>query len=228
MDGIHDLGGRQGHGAVDVGAGAAIDAVWEARVFALVQVAFRAGFIRNTDQFRHAVERIDPAAYLTQGYFGRWTGGLETLLVEAGVLDSAAIDSRARALGLPDNARIAARPRLQPDRIPHPPTTFHNARSLATQPRFASGDAVVTCCHGTSTHTRLPGYARGRHGRVVACHGGWVFPDSNAHGHGEDPQYLYTVAFSAQTLWGEEADPMLSVRLDLFEPYLEATGDTDG
>ena len=69
-------------------------------------------------------------------------------------------------------------------------------------------------------HTRLPAYARGRRGRIVALHGGWVFPDTNAHGRGETPQHLYTVAFDGAELWGKFSEPGLLVHLDLFEPYL--------
>jgi nitrile hydratase len=58
-------------------------------------------------------------------------------------------------------------------------------------------------------------------GEVVRWHGAHVFPDANAAGRGEDPHHLYTVRFSAQELWGEAADPRDSVRLDLWEPYLE-------
>jgi nitrile hydratase len=48
-----------------------------------------------------------------------------------------------------------------------------------------------------------------------------VFPDSNAHGHGEDPQWLYTVSFPGRELWGAAADPTVTVSVDAFEPYLE-------
>jgi hypothetical protein len=48
-----------------------------------------------------------------------------------------------------------------------------------------------------------------------------VFPDSNAHGHGEDPQWLYTVSFKGRELWGAGADPTVTVSVDAFEPYLE-------
>ena len=36
---------------------------------------------------------------------------------------------------------------------------------------------------------------------------------------GEDPQWLYTVRFTAQELWG--SDDAASVSIDAFEPYLE-------
>ena len=51
-------------------------------------------------------------------------------------------------------------------------------------------------------------------------HGTHVFPDSNASGRGEDPQWLYTVRFTGQELWGK--DTRDSVCIDLWEPYLEA------
>ena len=40
-------------------------------------------------------------------------------------------------------------------------------------------------------------------------------------GKGEDPQWLYTVRFDAQELWGVDADPKLKVSIEAFEPYLE-------
>jgi nitrile hydratase len=58
-------------------------------------------------------------------------------------------------------------------------------------------------------------------GRVTACHGGWVFPDSNAHGHGENPEHLYTVVFTGEMLWGDAAERGIAISLDLFESYLE-------
>jgi nitrile hydratase len=57
---------------------------------------------------------------------------------------------------------------------------------------------------------------------VTTWHGAWVFPDSNAHGRGEQPQHLYTVVFDGIDLWGAAAEPGTAVSLDLFEPYLTA------
>jgi nitrile hydratase subunit beta len=88
-------------------------------------------------------------------------------------------------------------------------------------PRFSCGDRVRTFSWPATGHTRLPAYARGRSGTVAAWHGAWVFPDSNAHGRGESPQHLYTVAFEGTELWGAEAENGSSVSLDLFESYLE-------
>lgn len=70
-------------------------------------------------------------------------------------------------------------------------------------------------------HTRLPGYARGKAGVIERVLGTHVFADSNAQGLGEDPQWLYTVAFDASELWGDEATPGDSVLIDAWQPYLE-------
>jgi len=71
------------------------------------------------------------------------------------------------------------------------------------------------------THTRLPRYVRGRVGTITATHGCHVFPDTNAHGLGEEPQWLYTVSFDGRELWGLDADATLAVSVDAFEPYME-------
>jgi nitrile hydratase len=69
-------------------------------------------------------------------------------------------------------------------------------------------------------HTRLPRYARGRRGIVHCLHGIHVFPDTNAHGQGEQAQPLYSVRFDARELWGESAEPNQVVHIDLWESYL--------
>ena len=117
-------------------------------------------------------------------------------------------------------ARTASRPSAEPDRVP-PPENPSAIRPLDAPPRFAPGDAVRTVADLPEGHCRLPDYARDRDGRIEALHGGWVFPDTNAHGRGEQPTHLYTVSFSGETLWGRSAEPGTRVHLDLFEPYLE-------
>src|SRR6185295_12919823 len=77
-----------------------------------------------------------------------------------------------------------------------------------TQPaRFSAGEAVRAKNIHKTTHTRLPRYVRGRAGTIVSSHGMFVLPDSNAHGLGENPEWLYTVRFTGTELWGEGGDP---------------------
>ena len=235
LDGIHDLGGRQGFGPVRHSTHEAVFlARWHARVFACLLGLQRVA-LHNTDQFRHAVERITPLAYLRDGYYGRWLGGLETLAVEAGVISQAELNAHMLRMGAsPDAvapAQIAAQPDVQPARLAaggwSRPGAVNSAargntaqRLLGTAPQFSIGEVVCAQADGRSGHTRLPAYARGRRGTIVVWHEGWVFPDHNAHAEGEDPQHLYTVAFAAQELWGPSSEPDVFVMLDLFEPYL--------
>jgi hypothetical protein len=95
-------------------------------------------------------------------------------------------------------------------------------RQIDAAPGFAPGEPVRVRDLRSSGHTRLPGYVRGRAGRVERVHPSFVFPDSNAHGRGEDPQYVYSVRFEGTELWGATAEPGTSVQVDLFEQYLES------
>lgn len=230
MDGIHDLGGKQGFGAVVPDAeNVSLPEHWQGFVFALVNVLMRGGVAANIDHFRHAVERIDPVAYLSDGYYGRWLGAAETLLVEAGVLGQADIDLRVSERSGEQSPACAARPRPLPDKFPardseaEPATTAQ--REVDRVARFVVGDRVTTVSNTSSGHTRLPGYARGSVGEVVRVHNAWVFPDTNAHTGNEAPQYLYTVRFDGEALYGKDCESGLFVNLDLFEPYLQETND---
>ena len=94
-------------------------------------------------------------------------------------------------------------------------------RPVPAPARFKIGDRVRAKNIHPKTHTRLPRYARGHVGVVERLHGAHVFPDSIVAGKGEDPQWLYTVRFDAQELWGADADPTVKVSIEAFEPYLE-------
>ena len=158
MDGIHDLGGRHGFGgSLAARDEAGFHAPWEERVFAIASLLMGGGCF-NTDEFRHAIERLDPVAYLANGYYGRWLAALELLLHDFG--------------GRPRAGRIS---------------DMSAARPLDHEPRFAVGAPVVTRNSHPPGHTRLPGYVRARRGTVEIVQGGCVLPDANAHGHGERP-----------------------------------------
>jgi nitrile hydratase len=71
-------------------------------------------------------------------------------------------------------------------------------------------------------HTRLPGYTRGKRGVIERVLGTHVFADTHAQGLGEQPQWLYTVAFDEQELWGAHTPrQQCTVSVDAWEPYLE-------
>ncbi|WP_181767567.1 SH3-like domain-containing protein [Streptomyces albidus (ex Kaewkla and Franco 2022)] len=91
----------------------------------------------------------------------------------------------------------------------------------AAAPHFAPGDRVRTRAVDPDRHTRLPAYARGRTGRVLAVTGCWPLADDVAQRCAEPRvEPVYTVAFAARDLWGEGAH---EVTLDLWQSYLEPT-----
>jgi nitrile hydratase len=216
MDGIHDMGGMHGFGRVLREPNEPVfHARWEGRVRAMLGVLLGRG-VGNIDAFRHAIERMAPLDYLANPYYGRWLAALERLCVEHGVATRDELAAR-RAGAARSTGTSAPRPS-------GPPVSSSPFRPLARAPRFAIGDAVTARDLHAPGHTRLPRYARGRRGVVVRLHPPSVFPDTNAHGRGEDPQHLYSVRFEGAELWGAEAEPRSAVHLDLFEPYLEPGG----
>ncbi|MEP7140811.1 MAG: nitrile hydratase subunit beta, partial [Caldimonas sp.] len=85
MDSMHDLGGRQGFGPVRHSPTApAFHDSWEKRVNALYSLAVRLG-VFNMDEYRHAIERMEPRHYLSASYYERSLTSLATLCVEKGV-----------------------------------------------------------------------------------------------------------------------------------------------
>ena len=82
------MGGQTGFGAVPVGEdGRFFQADWEARVYAIVRTLQARGVInKEFDELRDAIERIQPAEYLSLSYYERWLRATEMLLAEKGLL----------------------------------------------------------------------------------------------------------------------------------------------
>ena len=92
---------------------------------------------------------------------------------------------------------------------------------MSGEPAYREGDSVRARITHTAGHTRLPRYARGRLGTVVSDNGNHHLADARAADGSIDMQRLYTVSFTARELWGESASPRDTVRVDLWESYLE-------
>jgi nitrile hydratase len=96
-------------------------------------------------------------------------------------------------------------------------------RAATAPARFAVGQAVRMFAGKVPHHTRLPGYVRGKQGVIERVHGAHVFADAHALGLGEQPQWLYAVAFDGTELWpGERSRGRTKVSVDAWEPYMEA------
>ena len=84
MDGIHDLGGRQGFGPVETREPDEVfHAPWEGRVWGIVRAMTRPADW-SIDWFRHCRELIDPVDYLTRPYFDQWVQTYAAMLVNSG------------------------------------------------------------------------------------------------------------------------------------------------
>ena len=220
---MHDIGGMDGFGRVHRENGEPVfHQRWEGRVFGMLLTG---GGLPPTpiDVFRHRGERLDPLKYLDSSYYERWLAAMEAALIEAGTLSRKEIEAKVE--------QFTADPALPVPRREDPTLAENISRSLRAgnpvtrnirqKARFAADDKIVTRNLNPHGHTRLPRYARARRGVIVAHHGAHVFPDTNAHGLGENPQHLYTVRFAARELWGASAEPNTSVLVDLWESYLE-------
>jgi nitrile hydratase len=201
MDGVYDLGGKQGFGRVRYTQKAtAFHAPWEVRVNALYAQAVKQGLF-NMDEYRHAIERMEPRHYLGASYYERSLTSLATLCVEKGVLTLDELERRAQGafpLSLP-SAR---------------------GRTNAHGNRFRIGDRVRVQLEGVPGHIRVPQYVRGKTGVVVGVSPPYPFPDAHAHGVEAEDEPTYDVRFRSEDLWPNASDAAL-VHVGVFQSYLE-------
>jgi nitrile hydratase subunit beta len=218
MNGIHDMGGMHGMGPIQEEKNEPVfHSPWEGRVFALRR-AMGAWGKWNIDVTRYRVELVPAPDYLRMSYFERQFVAFIEMLIERGFITKGEAEGGTPALG-----SSKAIPALTVERAAvlvekGVPTS----RNVAMTPRFQAGQRVHARNIHPVGHTRLPRYARGKYGTIHRDHGVFVFPDTNAHFLGENPQHVYSVRFTARELWGEKAPPQDSVYLDLWDDYLEA------
>jgi nitrile hydratase len=202
MDGMHDLGGKQGFGPVRYTHNApAFHAAWEVRANSLYALAVRIG-IFNMDEYRHAIERMDPRHYLAASYYERSLTGLATLLVEKGVVTREELELRAQG------------------RFPLAAPSAPGRSNVLTRERFQPGDRVRVRSDYVPGHVRMPGYIRGKTGVVVGESPVYPFPDAHAHAVEAEDEPTYDVRFRSEDLWSNSADTAL-VHVGVFQSYLE-------
>jgi nitrile hydratase beta subunit len=222
VDGIHDVGGMQGFGAVEpTPHEPPFHEPWEGRAHG---VMLASAIAVPTGSLRPYIEQMGHIAYLTSSYYERWLTALEARLVAAGTVSIAELRQRQAALAA-GQADVPVR---------HDPGTAAFVRSLFRPfdiadrdwppPHYRAGDPVrVRRMHPTG-HTRCPRYVRGAPGTVALMHAAAPLPDRLPGRPGREivPEPYYTVAFSPEDLWGEDAEPgAATVHVDLWESYLE-------
>ena len=202
MDGMHDLGGKQGFGTVRYTLDApTFHASWEVRANSLYAFAVRCG-IFNMDEYRHAIERMEPRHYLAASYYERSLTGMATLCVEKGLVTREELEQRAQG----------AFPLAAPSAAGRTNATVHE--------RFKLGDRVRVRDDYVPGHVRMPAYIRGKTGVVVDESPAYPFPDAHAHGIQAQDDPTYDVRFRSADLWPSSSDPAL-VHVGVFQSYLE-------
>ncbi|MFO1158001.1 MAG: nitrile hydratase subunit beta [Reyranellaceae bacterium] len=202
MDGMHDLGGKQGFGRIRYSLKAqTFHEPWEKRVNALYSLAVKLG-IFNMDEYRHAIERMEPRHYLSASYYERSLTSLATLCVEKGIVTREELERRAQG---------------------HYPLASPSApgrTNVEGREPFKPGDRVRVRSDYVQGHVRMPGYIRGKTGVVVSESPAYPFPDAHAHGVAAADEPTFDVRFDAEELWPNSADPAF-VHVGVFQSYLE-------
>jgi len=209
----HDLGGRPAGPVPEKDDSEVFHTDWHAKALAL-NLACGALGAWNIDASRFAREQLKDYPSLT--YYEKWMAGLTNLLVERGLVTEAELTGPVAIAALAPNAiRAADVAAAMRKAVPY-------SREAGPEPLFQIGDIVRTIPTPRSGHCRLPAYAAGREGRIILSHGNHVFPNTNARFEGENPQPLYTVEFTAASLWGEDAESADdAISLDLWQTSLE-------
>lgn len=205
MDGVHDLGGRQGFGPIEKqGHTEPFHGEADIRIAAMWVRLVRRG-VFNMDEYRHAIERMEPRHYMRASYYERTFTAVASLCVERGVFTQAELSA---AAGFPVSLALPS----------------HDGRvGPGILPTLGLGDRVRVKTEFVPGHIRMPGYIRGKSGVVVGISPDYPYPD--AHGHGLDSpwQPTFDVQFASKDLWpdgAEEAD----VQVGVFHGYLEKIG----
>jgi hypothetical protein len=199
MDGMHDLGGKQGFGKINYHP-APHNETWEPLARALSALAVK-NHIYNMDEYRHAIERMAPVHYLSAPYYERVLTAAATLLVEKGIVTAKELEDRV----------VGTFPLSKP---------IGPGRQNAPAQTFAIGETVRVKNEFVSGHVRMPGYIRGKQGVVVGKSPPYPFPDAAAHNMQVTEEPTYDVRFRSTELWPDSADEAF-IHVGVFQSYLE-------
>ncbi len=233
MNGVHDLGGMHGFGAVVPETNEPVfHHEWERRTFALA-LATMAARLANVDEFRRSIERMPPSHYLESSYYEHWLFALEGLLLEKGIITAGELDAAMRdgaqlsrqshsiianAASDDDGSQLRSNPDTRASHSSGSAALRHDPKFKA---RFQVGDHVIARNLNPPGHTRSPRYVRSHRGVIRYDWGTFVFPNAHAHGLSAKPQHCYSVEFKVRELWGKDFPARELINVDLWEAYLE-------
>jgi nitrile hydratase beta subunit len=221
MNGVHDMGGMQCFGPVKTENHEPIfHADWEKSALALTLAMGGTG-LWNIDEGRSARESLPPSEYMSSSYYQIWLSALEQMMLDRGLItpeELKAGQSQDAAKKIPRVLKAELVAAALAKGAPSDRKTNQVAK-------FRVGQKVRTINFQPTGHTRLPRYVRGKVGMIVMDHGAHVLPDVHSKGNDVEHdigEYLYTVVFESNDLWGHAGDPRDRMSVDAWESYLEA------
>ena len=238
----HNLGGIEQLGPVSTETRPFVEE-WEKRIFG-IHVAMMALSAHLKDSlpgyrmaevptaFKHdwtwghlrmGAEAMNPFDYFKFRYYEKWLGGISSFFVEQGYVDGEELKAlSARYLaGKPPPPPTRSSPGVDEQVLRYLREGDSPKRERAGAPKFKVGDQVLVNDVHPVEHTRLPGYLRGKTGKVT-----FVYDDAYAYffSTGPDgiggPMPVYVVEFDPRAIWGEMSEPGSLVYADLFQAYL--------
>jgi nitrile hydratase beta subunit len=178
---------------------------------------------------RKGAEEMSPISYFQYRYYERWLGGIAAYFLSQGYVSDGELEQKTAeylerpALPLPAGGDKG----IDEQVIRYLKAGDSPRRGPAETPLFDVGDHVTVKNVPPTDHTRLPGYLRGRTGTVERRFEGnyRYFCSTGPDGIG-DPMPVYVVRFEPADIWGELAEPGMTIYGELYEAYLQpATGD---
>ncbi len=210
MNGPHDMGGMQCYGPVEPEQNEPVfHGDWEKRALAMTVAMGFAGQW-NLDISRFARESLPYDFYLTKSYYQIWIAGLQKLMLERGMVTCSELESGKLEIPGIEIKRVVSGYEMTAALDAGGPVD----REAILEPGFAIGEQVRAININPQGHTRLPRYVRGKVGEIIGVQGCHVFPDSNSKSEGENPEWLYSVAFDGQELFGFDAEEGNTVMAD--------------
>jgi nitrile hydratase len=220
MDGVHDMGGMHGFGRVALpGSELAYHERWEPRMFAIQMLVALEGLGAGPGG-RAVREEMEPAAYLAASYYERWLYSAEQRLLRKGTIRPGEVEGVMERLQAGESVP-AHQDAAMAERILADLGAVYPMDAPPEEVRFGLGERVRVKRMHPAGHTRCPRYARGAIGVIEDVRGADRLPDRAVYGEHVTPEPVYSVAFGSQELWGPSDETPWTVRLDLFESYLE-------
>jgi Nitrile hydratase beta subunit len=142
VDGVHDLGGMHGFGAIPIESDEPLfHEPWEGRVWAMW------GAVASTiDRFRWTIEQMLPPEYLSSRYYERWLWALERLAAEQGLLEG---EERPQRGSWPSPSEPVWAGRFRPGQ--------RGGWSTRRPPRTPASRGTCACTRAWSNASRSPG-----------------------------------------------------------------------